>query len=233
MCGGGITGDEFNPITFEEAITIVKNDFPVIIKPSRDSGLGRNISKIVTSDNIEATLRKYDKDYVIQKTIELCPELKTISPNSVCVMRIITAIIDEKPVVLSACLRLNTEDDAVADNQITEDGKGMLVIGITREGTLKKQGVYSCGQQISKLLNGTEFFGIKIPKYEEVLNMVMKAHLQMPMFKAVGWDITIDEDYKPIVIEYNLKGMGIYYYQLVNGPLFGKYTNSILNLIKE
>lgn len=211
----------------------MKNNLPVIIKPSRESGLGRNVSKIVASDNIESTLKKYGKDYVIQKTIKLCPELKKISPNSVCVMRIITVIIDEKPVVCSACLRLNTEENAVADNQITEDGKGMLVIGITRNGTLKKQGVFSCGERISKLPNGTEFFGIKIPKYDEALNIVMKAHLQMPMFKAVGWDITIDEGYKPIVIEYNLKGMGIYYYQLVNGPLFGEHTNNIINLIKE
>lgn len=73
--------------------------------------------------------------------------------------------------------------------------------------------------------------GTVIPKFKDAVEIVLEAHAQIPKLKAIGWDVTISENYKPVIMEYNLKGMGIYYYQLANGPLFGEYTEKIIQFL--
>lgn len=225
---GTYLNHDFKAIDLDEAVKIISQNIPVIIKPSIASGLGHGVGKIESSQEIEYILKQYHKDFVVQRIIVPCKEFKTLSPNAVCVMRIITLIMDNESIVLSSCLRLNTSD-AIADNHITEDGRGMLVIGINKDGTLKDRGVFSCGERIDILPNDVEFAGIKIPNYEKACKMVKNAHMKMPMFRIVGWDVTISEELEPIIMEYNLKGIGIYFYQLANGPLFGELTEKVIS----
>lgn len=225
---GKLYDSKYNPIGFATALDKIKNNFPVIIKPSIDSGLSRGVKKIDNVDNIKNIISQYTDNYIIQKVIVPCAEFSKLSINSVPIIRMITLFVDDEPVFVSGSLRTNTCEAAVADNFIDKEGKGMLVIGIDETGKLGKKGVYSGGLTIDKMPNGFEFGGLEIPKFDELVNIVLEAHKQMPMFKSIGWDVTLDENYNPIVMEYNLKGMGIYYYQLVNGPLFGKYTDEII-----
>lgn len=229
---GSFLDHNYNSISPEEAKLIISQNLPVIAKPTIASGLSKQITVLDKMENIEAVLDEFGDNFIVQRLVEPCDELKQFSPRSVNIMRIITAIIDGKPRFLSACLRANTED-SISDNRITADGKGMVVIGINSDGTLKNTGIYSCGEKIVKLPNGLEFGGIRIPSFDRAIETVLNAHTKMPMLRAIGWDVTIDKDYNPIVIEYNLKGMGIYYYQLANGPLFGDYTKDIVKLLKN
>ena len=52
-------------------------------------------------------------------------------------------------------------------------------------------------------------------------------HHQAPFFKLISWDIGIDKDDEPVLIEYNCHGQSIDF-QAVNGPLFGEYTEEVL-----
>lgn len=218
---------DYKAFDLDEAIKIVSQNLPVIIKPSIVSGSSRGIYKIEKVQEVEQILKHYHRDFVVQRIITPCKVFKLLSPKAVCIMRIITLIMDNKSVLLSSTLRINTSD-AIADGYITKDGRGMLAIGINEDGTLKDSGIHSCGERISKLPNGIEFAGKKIPNYDMACKMVTNAHMRMPMFRIVGWDVTIDENLNPIIMEYNLKGMGIYYYQLVNGPLFGDITEKVI-----
>ena len=203
----------------------------MIIKPSQESGLSRNVEIIERKDDIDKVLDRFDKNYIVQRVVEQCDELKLFSPCSVNIMRIITVIIDGKSQFMSARLRANTEN-TIADNRITPDGRGMFVIGINRDGTLKEAGRYSCGVIMHSLPHDVAFSGFHIPSFEKAVQTALKAHERIPMLRAVGWDITIDKNYEPLVMEYNLKGMGIYLYQLANGPLFGEYTQDIVKLLR-
>lgn len=225
----GIFYDEtYNPIDFDTAVEIIKENLPVIIKPSIASGVARGIEKISSAEVLEKSILEHKDNFIIQKLIQPCEEFKKVSINAVPIIRVITFLIDGEAKYGSASLRTNTLDNAVADNFTTPEGLGMLIIGVDENGALKKTGVYSGGITVEKLPNDFEFYGMEIPKFEEIKEFVLNAQKKMPMFKTIGWDVTLDKDYNPIVMEYNLKGMGIYYYQLVNGPLFGEHTDKII-----
>ncbi len=67
--------------------------------------------------------------------------------------------------------------------------------------------------------------GFEIPSYHEAVETVKRLHLQLPFFNLIGWDVAIDENGDPVVIEWNAKpGLS----QSAYGPGFGEYTERIL-----
>ncbi len=51
---------------------------------------------------------------------------------------------------------------------------------------------------------------------------------QLPRIDFIGWDFTVDQNEKVVVIEYNIKCPGLLCQQYVNGPLFGEFTEQML-----
>ena len=92
-----------------------------------------------------------------------------------------------------------------------------------------KLGKYAFGgyleDQIEKTDIGTVLEGFEIPSYSKAIEMVKRLHYQLPYFKIIGWDIAIDEEGDPVIIEWNTEpGLS----QSAFGPGFGKYTERIL-----
>jgi hypothetical protein len=105
----------------------------------------------------------------------------------------------------------------------------MFIIGVERDGTLKDKAVYSCGELISEAPNGQKFSGIKLPNFEKALEMTTQIHEKMPHFGFVGFDVCFNADGTPTIMEYNIKGPGVLYYQYVNGPLIGERTQEVID----
>lgn len=61
--------------------------------------------------------------------------------------------------------------------------------------------------------------------------MVTQLHEKLIYFDLVSWDLAIDDAGNPLVIEINLKDQGISSHQVVNGPLFGEFTDQVLEQI--
>ena len=51
----------------------------------------------------------------------------------------------------------------------------------------------------------------------------------VPHFRSIAWDIAIDENGTPVLIEANFCRGGIDSLQVNNGPLYGKDTKKILD----
>ena len=72
------------------------------------------------------------------------------------------------------------------------------------------------------------FEGHEIPGYSKVLEAVKKLHCQMPYFRLISWDFSVDEEEEPVLIEANFKYGALDFHQFGNGPLFGEDTEKIL-----
>lgn len=182
-------------------------------------------------DNLIEILSSYKKNYIIQDVLKQYAPIARLNPSSVNVIRYNTLFLDGSVKPLSATLRCGAEG-AINDNSITADGRGMFVIGIEPNGTLMDKAYYSCGETIDKAPNGESFAGLVIPNFKEITELVVKMHSEMPHFGFIGFDIAINEQGKPIVMEYNIRVPGIMYYQYTNGPLFGEYTEKIASIYK-
>ncbi len=227
---GAFYDENYKLITKEQAFELISKREKFIIKKSYDSMGGSNIELGKNGDNIEKLLSKFKKDYVIQDLLEQCDMFKKFSPASVNVMRIITLRIGNEIFVVNAAFRAGT-GGAITDNYVSEDGKGMIIIGINPDGTLKEKGYYSCGETTDTLFGNLKFGGMEIPNYHKAVELVKKGQEQLAYFGLVGWDVVIDKDLEPVIMEYNIKKAGGIYYQWVNGSLFGDKTEEIVKLL--
>jgi hypothetical protein len=67
--------------------------------------------------------------------------------------------------------------------------------------------------------------GYQLPSYDRAIEFVKRLHYRLPFFDLVGWDIAIEEDGSPILIEFNTE-VGLS--QSAFGSGFGEYTERVI-----
>lgn len=223
---------DYNVISYEKAKELLKQIPRFIIKPSLDNGLGRGVRLVTETEDCYALLNEYKTNYVIQEVIEQHESFAQLNPSSVNVLRVNSLFVNGRCTPITAALRCGAPG-VINDNYITRDGMGMFVIGVDEEGRLKGEAFHSCGKRITKAPNRVDFAGISVPNYEKVKELVTSIHSKLAHFGFIGFDIAIDKNGEPVVMEYNPKGPGVLYYQYVNGPLFGERTEEVAELIRD
>jgi len=232
---GTYYNNDYDVVTEDEALQIISKHDKAIIKPSLDTGFGKGVSLIEdckSADAVKGILGKYGKNFVVQEVLKQHPMLASFNPSSVNVVRFISMFIDGEVYPVMCALRCGGEG-SISDNNITKDGMGMFVIGIDENGNLRDRAYHSCGKSITVCPNGEEFAGKPFPSYDKMVATVKECHKKLPYFRFVGWDFAIDSEGNPRIMEYNIKGPGVLYYQYVNGPLLGKYTDMIVERFKK
>ncbi|MBQ3195292.1 MAG: hypothetical protein IJB65_02385 [Clostridia bacterium] len=229
---GVLFDKDFNKADKQEAITFLQQLDSFVIKPSIDNGIGKGVRLVKKGEDLDKVLASYGKDYVIQEVFRQHSTLSQFNKSSVNIVRYISLMIDGEVYPVMAALRCGAEG-SFNDNCITEDGMGMFVIGIDNDGKLKSEAFHSCGKKINRCPNGTEFNGVTIPSFDKMTKIVKNVHKYLGHFGFVGWDFVVDENGTPAIMEYNIKGPGVLYYQYANGPLLGKYTQTVLDYCKN
>ncbi len=229
---GWFLDHDYRHITEEEARKIMVGHLPLIVKPSMLSGEGKNLRLISDEKAVDEVFSAYDKDYLVQECIAQCDVFEQTNPHCVNAMRIVTAIVNGEAKLLSGMLLTNTTD-AIACNINKAPGEGVVFLAIDDEGKFLETAYYENAKQIKVLPNGFRYAGKQVPSYKEAVKLVLEAHNSMPMLGIIGWDVTIDKDGKPVVIEWNLRGIGMYHSQLTTGPLFGEYSDYFADIAKK
>lgn len=49
------------------------------------------------------------------------------------------------------------------------------------------------------------------------------------MSRLTSWDLSVDVEGNPVLIEVNLAYGGLFFHQITNGPVFGDLTEDIIN----
>lgn len=223
---------DYNLIARDAAETLVKErGKDSIIKPSMDSGLGRKVGILSPNADVTMEMQKYDSNYLIQDIIKQHPVMAQLSPKSVNILRMHTLFVNGSVRPLITAVRASTEDQIAANgNGGAED---LAIIGVHPDGSLMGKALFKSGKMVEVLPNGTMIKGIHIPNYSAAIDAVVKAHEVLGHFGLLAWDVAIDECGEPVIIEYNLNGMGIFLYQMVCGPLFGENTRDIVELLER
>ena len=224
--------EDYNVLTKDEAIRLITSNSEFVVKPSLESGLGHGIARFENTDNIEEILHSYKKNFVVQQVFKQHQMISEFNPSSVNVVRYISIFINGKVVPIMAALRCGAEG-SFNDNSVTADGLGMFIIGIDDKGILRDKAYHSCGKHIVQCPNGTEFAGKTVPGFEKMKEIITNLHSKMAHFCFMSWDFTVDKSGNPKIMEYNIKGAGVLYYQYANGPLLGDCTQEIINWLEN
>ncbi len=223
---------DYNIITKEQAKVLIKQNGNGVIKPSMETGLGKNVKIVDAGEDLDAVLDSYRENFIVQKIIKQHPEMAKLNPKSVNIMRMNTMFINGEVRFLTASVRAGLHSN-IAANSYSTKGDDLAIIGVNNDGSLKEFAFFPSGKTLEILPNGTVIKDITIPEFDKAIEEVIRAHAQLGHFGVLAWDVTIDEDANPVIIEYNLNGMGVLYYQLVTGPLFGEYTEEVAKYIKN
>lgn len=74
---------------------------------------------------------------------------------------------------------------------------------------------------------------MQVPDWDYITKAVIGFHKHIPYANLIGWDITINKNGVPIVIEINLDSAEIEAHQIFNGQIFGERLEEVNNYIEK
>ena len=219
---------EGRAVSESDAIHLCRNIGQVVIKPTWSAkGHGIQVVNIIDG-HVEATgqlldklFRDYKKNFIIQACIQQHERMSALNPTSVNTMRILSYRSGMEVLIIYAIVRIG-HLGSVVDNQ----SSGGICTTIDKDGRLGK---YAFGgyneDKIEKTDTGIVLDGYQLPSYDKTIEMVKRLHTNLPYFDIVGWDMAIDENGDPVLIEYNL-GPGLSQTAFCSG--MGEHTERII-----
>lgn len=200
------------------------------IKQAMDSEGGHGIVFVDipqhTKENVKKILTSSTYDVVVQEGLEQSPVLSAINSSSVNTIRLLTLFTKAGDVkIYSVILRMGI-NGAKVDNA----SSGGITVGVEKDGRLKPVAYNAKGKRFDRHpTSGVKFDDYIIPNFESVKTTVKDLATRLPHFRLVSWDVALDTENNPVIIEANLKFGEIDFHQLNNGPLFGEDTKLILD----
>ena len=164
---------------------------------------------------------EYYADYLIQAVIRQHADMAVLNPSSINTIRVVTYRNGMEILPVYTVIRIGRKGMNI-DN---ESAGGISAI-IKPDGTIGKYAYGAPGVDKVELTDtGVRLEGYKVPSFFKALELVKQSHIQLPYFNLIGWDIAIEADGQPVMIELNLNPD---LSQSANGPAFGEHTEMIL-----
>lgn len=205
----------------------------MIIKPTIESGSGKMVNSFTIKDGLTSyrnlsileLFHLYHKDFIVQEFVEQSTALKSLNPSSLNTIRILSYLKTDGVHILSSVMRIG-QPGSDTDNY----SGGGIIVGIKDDGRLKSDGFTLDGKILYQTATNIILEDYQIPNYSSLIKMVNAMHLIVPYFKFVSWDIGMDKNDLPVFIEFNTYNQNTDGHQITNGPLFGKFTDEILEI---
>lgn len=134
---------------------------------------------------------------LVEEAIEQAAELDEVNPGSVASFRVVTLVKDGRSYVLGNALRMNkgvsdmTELHDVMFGKLQEDGSFVLP---PVDGLGARFEVHP--------VTGKRFADVRIPQVQEAFELCLRAALEVPKVRYVGWDVAFST-HGPVLIEGN------------------------------
>lgn len=193
---------DLDETSLEDFKKFMKNKQRVICKPcDLDSGRGIEFANKKDYKKIE-DLYKYLKKKnlrVVEEVVKQHKDLNKVYDGAVNCLRLVTLVINGKPELVYGVQKI-AMNGAVIDNT----GFGCLWAPVDlKTGKLTAVGHTEHGEQYTHHPNSNvQIEGFQLPVYQEAVELVKKAALEIPEVKYVGWDIFLGEK-GPGIIEGN------------------------------
>lgn len=234
---GGVYWNERCLLDKNEVVSYIETRLEsFIIKPSVGTFGGAKVKKINLNDigvvsrreYIEDLLRYYKTDFVIQEVVDQHIETAQFNAESLNTFRICSLFLNGKLSILTRLLRCG-QNGSVVDNGFA----GGIMVPVMSDGRLAKYGLDHVFNKYEKSSNGIVFDGIILQHYSKLEQFIEKYHVLFPTCHLIAWDLAIDKNGSPLMIEVNLISPGITEEQVSIGPFFGDRTDEVIKYVKE
>jgi len=193
----------------EDFKKFVKKHPIFIAKPIRaTSGIGVEKIKTNSKTNFDDLYQKLitNNQKLLEEYVVQHPKMNELCEASVNTLRIVTIRKNNKTHIMLRVIRIGNGINAVDNFHMG----GMYSVfdekGVITKPAVNREGVVFEEHPLTK----TKYVGFKIPCYDEVIKLAIKASQRIPQIRLVGWDIAIAKQ-GPVIIEGNeLPGYDLY-----------------------
>lgn len=235
----GVYRDEDGLLTTrEKAMGKLSDSGEVFIKPTVDSMSGNGCAVLnlhkgldeISGKRLDAILSQMGENYVIQERVQCHESISNLYATSVNTFRVFTYLwkdrIEHVPLIMRIGQRGGVLDNAHA---------GGMFIAVEDSGSLHEVAFTEFREEYREHPDTHVIFAdYSIPLVPKVIEAAEKLHSAIPQLGVVSWDLTIDKDGQPLLIEANTFGASIWFFQMAHGKgLFGENTEDILSWIRE
>lgn len=222
--------NKYRVISEFEAIKLCQNyEGGIILKSTIDTCAGAGISKWNSKESTIDDLKvKFNasKHLIVQELIKQHDCLSQFNDTCVNTLRIVTLLLNGEVSVVTAVVIMGGKN--ATTNHLHGGG---IVCGIHQDGSLFHTAFDGKLNEYKYHPNGIPFESCKIINYEKCVQLVQYLAPRVSRFsKLVSWDITIDSNGEPMLIEPNLCRGGVV--QIAAGPVFGERTEEVLNYVR-
>ncbi len=237
---GALYDEQYLPINYASAISSINVYEKLIIKKTIESGGGKDVMLLIKTEigwvdnnnkaiDIGNLLIEFSNNHNIQEYIRQFDYFAMFNSSSVNTIRLYTykSVISNEVSVVNAVLRIGKQGSFV-DNQAS----GGISVGIDlNSGKINTFAVDKLGRLFFDS-NGYQFKEAPaIPLFQKMKETAIEIAHNFPYHKLLGFDICLDVDGKLKIIEVNNRNIEINFHQMNNGPLFGKFTDEIINYV--
>ncbi len=227
--------DDHCSITIQDALERCSNLSEAIIKPTLEGTWGQGVKLIQTemgqvpalNCSVQELFNDYKRSFIIQERFEQHADISRLNPTSLNTIRVMSYRRGDEVVILYAVIRIGRINQVI-DNETAGGIKADIDLA-----TGRIKGV-AYGNPKEKLMPktdvGTVLDGYQVPGFFKVLDLVKDMHLRLPYFDLIGWDMSVDKNGLPALIEWNRAAE---LSQVAHGPAFGDFTEEILSLVKK
>lgn len=231
----GITGNiydaDMNFLTLQEGIKLLSGFEEFIIKPSVGRSYGSGVMKVSLSQAcdhakmaIEETIRDVGDNFVVQEVLHQHPIMANLNPTSVNSCRFTSIYIDGQ-YDYSVILKIGKMGSHI------DNWRNGYVLGVSNQGIINEIGYDISLNQVKETDTRVKFGGMKVPGFEKMAEIVEYSHKKyLPMCGVIGWDMMVDTEGEPHVIEFNLRP-DFFAEQLCSGTFFEPFSKTICKKI--
>lgn len=220
----------YNLISCSESERLLHSVDEVFSKATVFSNQGKGVGFYKSSDLSIAQLEdRFGDDFIVQKPVKQSQITKRFSKNSLNTFRISTLLINGKCSLCTILFRCG-----VGESMVDNGYAGNVLVGVEEDGQFHSYGFDKWFNKHDCSDTGISFSNCKIEEVKELVRFAINNHSKyLPLCGFVGWDLAMDENDNPILIEVNLFEPGVFFEQLCVGkPLFGERTEETIAQVK-
>ena len=227
---GVFYSEEYDILTREKAIAVCSNIPQAIIKPSIETTHGDDVFLFSSENGVETSSKRkvadifdgYGSHFIVQEKQSQHSALSKLNESSLNTIRVITYWRECGEIVPLYAIQRIGKMGKTTDNV----GSGGINVKINWDGKLDQYAsVGNSGKKTEVTDSGIVLHNYMIPSVSEVITTCLRLHSQLPYFSLVAWDMAVDENANPVLIEWNVSPDLL---QDTLGPAFGEYTEEIL-----
>lgn len=222
-------------ISREKALGIclaAENKIGFVIKPTVDTANGVGVS-LFNNSTAEIINHQFETvgggvNFIVQYKVSQCADMSRLNPMSLNCCRIHSYRgTDGRIRILkhATFLRIGGKG-AVIDNMSSGGGACRVFDNGSISDVLVRYNTLEIGS-VEKVYGIKDFI---VPGLEKMNDMVLRAHESLPFFDFIGWDVALDENGDPVLIEYNVVPNCVGPQQ-ITGPLFGDVIDEVMDRV--